>query len=60
MKKKIAKKEIKREIKTEKIPEVIKQLEKWLDAPPNIIPQDNLIFEVPPVNKKQVKEAEQL
>ena len=60
MKNKIVKKEIQREIKTEKIIEVIIVNREIIDKPQNIIPQDNLIFEVPPVNKKQTKEAEQL
>ena len=62
MKKKIVKKEIKREIKREykPLPEVIKQLEKWLDAPPNTLPPDNLIYEIPNVNKQQKKETEKL
>lgn len=62
MKKKIVKKEIKKEvkIKVNKVPDVIAQLEKWLDSPPNVIPQDNLIYEVPPVNKQQKKETEKL
>jgi len=58
MKKKI-KKEIKKEPKPEKIPDVIAQIEKWLISPPNII-SDNLIYEVPPVNKQQKKETEKL
>jgi len=60
MKKKIVKKEIQREIKTEKIIEVIIVNREIIDKPQNIIPQDNLIFEVPPVNKQQKKETEKL
>ena len=74
MKKKIIKKQIKPEIKPEVkseikkevklefkqiTPQVIIELQKLIDNV-SVIPCDNLIYEVPPVNKQQKKEAEQL
>jgi len=58
MKKKVIKREIKREYKP--LPEVIIELEKFISNPPNTLPPDNLIYEIPNVNKQQKKETEKL
>ena len=59
MKKKIVKKEIKKEVKVEYTPKIIIEIEKLISNS-NVIPTDNLIFEVPPVNRQRTKEAEKL